>query len=248
MPLTDKLDYLMAERGLTRGSLSKATGIPYTTIVGFYEKGSENIKLSNLKKLSSFFDVSVEYLCSDSIPEDAAAADKISKKYASLSEKGKRIVDSVVDGLAEIENSPAEDSPHDNITYIREYVTPAAAGYTSPAEGEDYVLVPVSGKLPKGTDYAVRIDGDSMEPYIADWSRVYVERTSELSPGDVGIFFVDGDMKCKQFCEDNYGNIYLFSLNRNRADADVFVSRTSGICVYCFGKVLLDKRPPLPKI
>ena len=28
---TEKLDYLMKKHGLTRGSLAKATGIPYTT-------------------------------------------------------------------------------------------------------------------------------------------------------------------------------------------------------------------------
>ncbi len=249
MPLTDKLDYLMHDRGLTRGSLAKSVGIPYTTIVGFYEKGSENIKLSNLKKLAAFFDVSVEYLCNDDIPEDNAQVNQMAKKYAMLSEKGRRIADSVVDGLIDMESTPsAGDAASSEITYIREYITPAAAGYTSPAEGEDYRLIPITGDIPRDADYAVRIDGDSMEPYISDGSRVFVTRTNELCPGDVGIFFVDGDMKCKQYCEDSFGNIYLFSLNRLRSDADMLISRTSGICVYCFGKVLLSKRPPLPKI
>ena len=41
---TEKLDYLMKKHGLTRGSLAKATGIPYTTIVGFYERDSDSIR------------------------------------------------------------------------------------------------------------------------------------------------------------------------------------------------------------
>ena len=66
MTFTEKLDYLMKKHGLTRGSLAKATGIPYTTIVGFYERDSDSIRLSNIKKLAKWFGVSVEYLCDDS--------------------------------------------------------------------------------------------------------------------------------------------------------------------------------------
>ena len=244
MAITDKLDYLMRERGITRGGLAKSTGIPYTTIVGFYEKGSENIKLSNLQKLAAFFGVSLEYLVNDTVSADTLSAERFSKKYAALSQKGRNIIDGVLNGLLEIEDSPSESGGE--LIYIKEYITPAAAGYASPAEGEDYILVPVTDEVPKGTDYAVRIQGDSMEPYISDGSRVFVRRTNELTDGDIGIFFVDGDMKCKQFCEDSVGNIYLFSLNRDRADADSVISSDSGICVYCFGKVLMDKKPPLP--
>ncbi len=86
-----------------------------------------------------------------------------------------------------------------------------------------------------------------MEPYIADGARVYVSRRNQLEDGDVGIFFVDGDMKCKQYCEDAFGNIYLFSLNRRRKDADSLIAASSGVTVVCFGKVLMDRRPPLPR-
>jgi len=244
--ITDKLDYLMRERGITRGGLAKSTGIPYTTVVGFYEKGSENIKLSNLQKLAAFFGVSLAYLVNDDLSADSLSTERFLKKYTSLSQKGRNIVDGVINGLLEMDESPTADSGE--IIYIKEYITPAAAGYASPAEGEDYTLIPVTGDVPKGSDYAVRIQGDSMEPYIPDGSRVFVRRTNELTDGDIGIFFVDGDMKCKQYCEDSVGNIYLFSLNRDRADADSVISSDSGICVYCFGKVLLDKKLPLPKV
>ncbi len=245
MKLTDKLDVLMHERGITRGGLSKMTGIPYTTIVGFYEKGCDNIKLSNLRRLADFFCVSIEYLTDEGDEPGDTEPFRFAKKYATLSPPSREIVDGVVDGLIKLEAEPEEERAE--ISYIREYLTPAAAGYASPALGEDYVLVPKNDSVPRETDFAVRIAGDSMEPYIADGSSVYVKRTNDLIPGDVGIFFVDGDMKCKQYCEDSFGNVYLFSLNRERADADVFVPESSGIYVYCFGKVLLPKRPPLPK-
>ena len=36
MSFTDKLDALMAEKGINKSVLSKEAGIPYTTIAGFY--------------------------------------------------------------------------------------------------------------------------------------------------------------------------------------------------------------------
>lgn len=239
MTFTEKLDGLMAERHLSRAGLSRASGIPYTTIIGFYEKGAENIKLSTLRRLADFFQVPVGYLAGD--PAAAAAP----AHYGELSPKGQQLVDNFIDALKAYEAPVAEAAP---VTYLREYVTPAAAGYASPAEGEDYVLIPRPAEAPAGTDFAVRIAGDSMEPYIHDNDRVFVSRMSELSIGDVGIFFVDGDIKCKQYCEDHLGNVYLLSLNRARRDADVHILASSGVTLFCFGKVLLPRRPPLPNI
>lgn len=84
-------------------------------------------------------------------------------------------------------------------------------------------------------------------PYIHDDSIVLVKRGATIYDGDIGLFFVDGDMKCKQYCQDYLGNVYLFSLNRARKDADVTISASSGITICCFGKVLLKGKIPLPQ-
>ena len=65
-----KLDKLMQERNINKNQLSKESGIPYTTIDGFYKKGTDNIKLSTLKKLASYFGCSLDYLADDDIPPD----------------------------------------------------------------------------------------------------------------------------------------------------------------------------------
>lgn len=253
MKFTDKLDALMKQRGITRGRLAEETKIPYNTIVGFYTKGYHNIKLTNLRKLADYFGVSLDALGNDDISIDeineSRELDDLNEKYSALSLKGKDLVKNMIDGILDIEDEVSEDTaerPAKKLEFIREYVTPAAAGYASPAEGEDYNLIVRDDSVPGAADFAVRIDGDSMEPYIMDGSRVYVTRTNELNDGDVGIFFVDGDMKCKQFCEDSFGNIYLFSLNRERSDADVVIPNTSGITVFCFGRVIMKRKAPLP--
>ena len=127
------------------------------------------------------------------------------------------------------------------------YRSPAAAGYAAPVFGEDYSLIPVTGEVPQGADFAVGIQGDSMEPYIHDGGRVYVS-LDPLQNGDVGIFCVDGEMLCKQYYKDPLGMIYLFSLSRRRADADVLLPRDSGRSMVCFGRVILPRRPALPAL
>lgn len=86
--------------------------------------------------------------------------------------------------------------------------------------GEDFDYIQVDESVPQAAEFAVRIQGDSMIPVIADGSVAYVNR-DPLRAGDVGIFCVDGDMFCKQYYKDPAGVVYLFSLNRARADADV---------------------------
>ena len=53
-------------------------------------------------------------------------------------------------------------------------------------------------------------------------------------------------MLCKQYYRDALGVVYLFSINRSRADADVVLPGDSGRSLVCFGKVMLRKVPPVP--
>ncbi len=122
------------------------------------------------------------------------------------------------------------------------YFTPAAAGYASPAFGEDFEYLEVGGEVPRQADFAVKIDGDSMEPYIMDGAVVYVNR-DPLADGDVGIFCVDGNMLCKQYHKDREGVVHLLSLNRERADADRRIGPDSGVALNCYGRVILPHRP-----
>lgn len=74
MGLTDKLDLLMNEKHINKAELARESGIPYTTIDGFYKKGSENAKLSTLKKLCAYFNCSLDYLADDCIEEPQTIA------------------------------------------------------------------------------------------------------------------------------------------------------------------------------
>ena len=124
---------------------------------------------------------------------------------------------------------------------------PVSAGTGQFLDSDRFSEIEVSAEVAVSADFGVRVAGDSMEPYIPDGSVQLAKRGAIIRDGDVGLFFVDGDMKCKQYCQDYLGNVYLFSLNRARRDADVTIPASSGITICCFGKVLLKGKIPLPQ-
>jgi SOS-response transcriptional repressor LexA len=88
-----------------------------------------------------------------------------------------------------------------------------------------------AASVPAGADFALRINGDSMEPVYNDKQIVWVEKTTELQIGEVGIFIVDGEGLIKVLGEqdvdaddeddfsDSYGGLrkqpVLISYNKN---------------------------------
>ena len=88
------LDNLMLKHGLNKSSLSKQSGIPYTTIDGFYKKGYANAKLSTLRQLAQFFEVSLDYLVDDNVQENNTILNnnenKILSSYRSLNTLGQQ--------------------------------------------------------------------------------------------------------------------------------------------------------------
>ena len=165
-----------------------------------------------------------------------------SGQYMELDLTARQTLCTMLDALGVLQAEAEQDRPASEQRTIPLYRSPAAAGYAAPVFGEDYELLTVDGEVPVGAELAVRIQGDSMEPYIRDESVVYVNH-DPLRPGDVGIFCVDGDMLCKQYYRDSLGTVYLFSLNRSRSDADQVFTAGSGRSLTCFGRVMLHNLP-----
>lgn len=69
MTFLDKLDYLMKKNNLNKKRLSDQSGIPYSTIDGFYKQSYNNIKLSTFKKLCDYFGVTMDCMARDEVSE-----------------------------------------------------------------------------------------------------------------------------------------------------------------------------------
>ncbi|MCD8128173.1 MAG: S24 family peptidase, partial [Oscillospiraceae bacterium] len=94
-------------------------------------------------------------------------------------------------------------------------------------------------------NFAIQISGDSMEPFLPDGSVQLGIMGNGLETGDIGVFMLDGGLLCKQYVKDNYGNIYLNSLNRDRSENDVAIFSSGNRRIDCVGKVLVKEKIPV---
>lgn len=245
MSFCEQLQKRRKELGLSRTELAARLGVS-PSAVGNYETGVSAPKEEVLLRLFDALEVDPNYLYRDSFRHIGGIQSdeerKLLEKYRRLPLSGRQTVHTLVDALDIMVAEEQRLRPRQERRTIPLYQSPAAAGFAAPVFGEDYTLVPVEGDVPPGAELAVRIQGDSMMPQIADGDVVYVNH-DPLQNGDVGIFCVDGDMLCKQYYRDGFGMVYLFSLNRARADMDVTFHRDSGRSLTCFGRVMIHGQP-----
>lgn len=177
-------------------------------------------------------------------PALSEEAVKAAKAFDGLDRPGQRAVKVVLDDqrrrVREARSLAREGADGGTARVIPLYFTPAAAGYASPTFGDDFEYIEVGGDVPAYADFAVKVEGDSMEPWLMDGSVAYVNR-DPLENGDVGIFYLDGDMLCKQYIREESGDVRLLSLNRARADADRFVPADSDLRLTYYGRVILPQ-------
>lgn len=234
------------ELGLSRNQLAETLGISPSAISN-YEKNISFPKAEILLRLFDCLETDPNTLFQDSYQGGSAhlstGEQALLHQYRGLSPTGKEAVQGVLHALCayrdEVEEAAA---PAAMERVIPLYRSPAAAGYAAPVFGEDFDALPVTDQVPPAAEFAVRIQGDSMAPWIDDGSVIYVNH-DPLQNGDIGIFFVDGDILCKQYYRDPAGVVYLFSLNRRRSDADVVLGPGSGRGLACFGRVIHHALP-----
>ena len=58
-----------------------------------------------------------------------------------------------------------------------------------------------ANSIPEGADFAVRVNGDSMEPLYQHGQLVWVHSCERLSPGDTGLFVLNGEGYIKTYDE-----------------------------------------------
>lgn len=113
------------------------------------------------------------------------------------------------------------------------YSLAVSAGTGQFLDGEDYEMVEVGAEVPEGSNFGVRVAGDSMEPRFHNGQTVWVRQQRSLMTGEFGIFLYDGSAYLKQLVARD-GAVALHSLNP-RYD-DILVSPALPLRV--LGKVL----------
>ncbi len=102
-----------------------------------------------------------------------------------------------------LENDPKYTvSYHVNMIEMPVSLLPASAGYGDFLDEENMEMREFpANAVPDGADFAVPVDGDSMEPLYHDGQLAWIHLTPVLNVGDVGLFVIDGHGYIKTYDE-----------------------------------------------
>ena len=239
MSFRDQLKACREACGLTRAALAEQLGVS-ASAVGNYETGVSAPKEEILLRIFDALHVEPNYLYRGSFESaggDASPEERtLVEKYRALSPAGRQTIHTLLDALCRMQGEPARTIPL--------YRSPAAAGAAAPVPGLDYELLTVTGDVPPAAELAVRMEGDSMAPYIPSGSVIYIHH-APLANGDVGLFCIGGAMLVRQYTRGEGGAVRLLPLNRTAGEVLTFpTGSVSGPT--CFGRALL-RTLPLPE-
>ena len=244
MELGELLTKYRKEAGFTIDELAEKSGVPKGTINKIIAGTTKAPTLENVRALAYAMGKTLDDFDTAKKSRTVLPAPELEllKRYRALDAHGKRMVEMVLE--AETSRMLAEAMEEPEETKVIPLIGNSfAAGSPEPDFGnmwEDY-SVPASSRA----EFAIRINGDSMEPYLPDGSIALGIKTAPRD-GDVAALLLDGEFLCKQFSKTPAGDIRLYSLNRARSDADVSIPRDSGRQLLSFGVILMDKKVALP--
>lgn len=235
MSIGDRIKEAREHKNLSRSELAEKANVTISAISN-YENSISSPKEPVLLKLMDILDIDANFLFQDMVekkpsvyltPSESTMIDK----YRKLDVISKELVDLVID--KELERSAGDSILNDNVVDFGSYKEiPCYPRLASAGTGE-YLFddIPTSTikidarEYPKA-DYAIQVNGDSMEPTYYDGDTLIVERNAIPAEGQVGIFIVDGASYVKRM-----GNGELISDNKA-------YSNIIGQYGECLGKVL----------
>ncbi len=206
MSVNNRILELMKEQNVSKASLAKISGIPYTTLDSMLKRETDTKRLSVFFRIAKALGTSVEALVfEEDEPELSVEQKRILELYSLLDERGKDTVLSILEKEADNSEKPLRTLPV--------YASPAAAGAALPILTEELTELEYrEGEIPDDVDFGIRISGDSMTPLFSDGDLAYVKKTRSIASGQIGIFVLNGESLCKKMQYEN-GKTCLVSLN-----------------------------------
>ncbi|MDR0303026.1 MAG: XRE family transcriptional regulator, partial [Treponema sp.] len=166
MSFAEGLKAARIKKGFTQAQLGELIGVANTTISG-YEKGTSEANEDKIRAIIKVLEVSPNNLFGWDGPSNihdplTLAEQRIGRAYGKATPPVRKTVEVALEPFME---AAAELMPEIETVELREYDEPAAAGYGNYLTNDGYkIRTFLKNEVPHGTDFCVRLDGDSMEP------------------------------------------------------------------------------------
>ncbi|QIN26353.1 helix-turn-helix domain-containing protein [Staphylococcus chromogenes] len=229
----DRLKQIMDERNISQSELSRRTKIGRNSISD-YLNGKYEAKQDKVYELAKVLNVNEAWLMGFNIDKKREIDNDITSIYNKLTPPRQQNVLNYAHGQLEEQNAK-NDNVIQMVTLSR--IHASAAGVVGEELFDDIYEEEVefeADKVPKGADYCVLVNGDSMEPMIRDGSCAFIKKTDTVADGTIALVIVDGAGYIKRV--DIYDNVIrLVSLNPKYEDIIVQSHHDMKVC----GKVVL---------
>lgn len=190
-----------AERGLNQQELAERLGVSRNTVAG-WETGHSRPDLDLVPEickalripLSQFFQVRSGL----TLPEK-----RLLDTFRDMEEGDREIIQWQMEALCSKRREQRRTESIPELIAVYASDLGAAAGFGAPldnARGEKILLR--KDAVTERADEVIRVSGHSMEPLFSDGDRVLVRHMSELQPGEIGVFLVDGEGFIKEYQRD----------------------------------------------
>ena len=198
MPFAANLKKLREDNDLTQDMLSRTLGISKSTI-SMYENGNREPDFETLELIADYFNVDMNFLLDRKPAVPVDPIDALARPIIDAYKRANHSTQAAACAVLRIPRVIPEGTEEEQLS-VRTFTFSSAAGLPAWVDDDfEYRNFPAS-EVPPGTDYAIHIAGDSMEPAIMDDSYVFVHEQPDLEIGQIGIFMLHEDEAvCKRY-------------------------------------------------
>lgn len=201
----ERLKELRNETGISISELADKINIAKSTL-SRYEASKMEPTLAVIVKIANFFNVSLDWLAGNSsIREPFITSNNIVKIYNELNDNQKRELYRYTNYL---KNSNVEYREKSRVKIVGQTACGAPIEY-----GDSYAQdIDDVHDIPREADYALNVNGDSMEPLIKNGQLIYVRQCPDVENGTIAVVEIDGAVTCKKVYKRD-DHIELHSIN-----------------------------------
>ena len=217
------VDYFRKENNLTMEELGSKLGKAKSSISRWIN-GERYPKIEEIEEIALFFNTDIETLIFG-FDKDSKIIDDINDVLKMLDKfRRTKVYDFATEQLKEQNKNVVNINDYieeETDWYEVKFYGSVSAGTGLYLDDEQVETINFSSNMvPNGTDFCLKVNGDSMEPMFNNGDYVFIKRETEFRNGTIGAVIVNGEAYLKKlYITDN--SIKLVSLNKKYKDITV---------------------------
>lgn len=197
----ERLKELRTKKNLTIAQAAEALGMNANTYAK-YERNERDVSTDGLCQIAEFYNVTADFLLGRDpqldpmkllVAQTDTSPEALEKQYEALPEEYQALVMAVIRAMKETRKQRRAAKKPQTV-WIKQHQNKAAAGFGYDLSDKDEWYDVEVAETPQTieADFAVEIEGDSMEPDFHSGDLALIKLDPDVPVGEVGLFVLDG--------------------------------------------------------